>query len=70
MWPYEKDKTKSSEIMNEDFSLFFMIKRVKSQSNAAANKIKSTGKMTSCTDISLVFCEYMNMTGNNESKKG
>ena len=30
--------------MSEDFSLFFMIKRVKSQSNAAANKNNSVVK--------------------------
>ena len=52
MWPYEKDKTKSSEIMNEDFSLFFMIKRTKIHSNTDANKINSTGKIISCTDSS------------------
>jgi len=56
--------------MNEDFSLFFMIKRVKSHSNTDANKINSTGKIISCIDNSLTFCEYMNRTGNNESKKG
>ena len=65
-----KDKTKSSEIINPDFSLFFMIKRAKSHSNTAPNKINSTGKMISCIDISRVFCEYMNRTGNNEIKKG
>ena len=52
------------------FSLFFMIKRAKSHSNTAPNKINSTGKIISCIDISRVFCEYMNRTGNNEIKKG
>ena len=56
--------------MNEDFSLFFMIKRTKIHSNTDANKINSTGKIISCTDSSQTFCEYMNRTGNNESKKG
>jgi hypothetical protein len=56
--------------MNPDFSLFFMIKRAKSHSNTAANKINSTGKMISCIDISRMFCEYMNRTGNNENRKG
>ena len=56
--------------MNEDFSLFFMIKRVKSQSNAVANKNNSVSKMTSCTGVSRMFCEYMNRTGYNENRKG
>jgi hypothetical protein len=56
--------------MNPDFSVFFMIKRAKSHSNTAANKINTTGKMISCTDISRMFCEYMNRTGNNENRKG
>ena len=56
--------------MNEDFSLFFMIKRVKSHSNAAANKTNSVSKMTSCTGVSRMFCEYMNRTGHNEIRKG
>ena len=56
--------------MNADFSLFFMIKRVKSQSNTAPNKINNAGKKISCTGVSLMLCEYMNRTGNNESKKG
>ena len=56
--------------MNPDFSLFFIIKRTKNHNNIAADKIDSTGKMISCTDISRMFCEYMNRTGNNENKNG
>ena len=56
--------------MNPDFSLFFVMKRVKNHNNTATAKIDNTGKMISCTGNSWTFCEYMNRTGNNENKNG
>ena len=68
--PYEKNKTKRSEMMKADFLAFFKIQRNEIHIPAVNAKTKNSGKKISSNDNSRTLYEKTERIGNIANKIG